>query len=41
MSTIMLKKMRYQELDAEFVRENRRLKRMMRQLKESLNKKVF
>jgi hypothetical protein len=38
---IIRKQLRYEELDAEFVRESRRLKRLMQQLKESFNTKTL
>jgi len=38
---IILKQLRYEELDAEFLRENRRLNRLVRQVKRGLNKKIF
>ena len=40
-NTIILKQLRYEELDAEFNRQNRRLARMVRQLKRGLNKKIL
>ncbi len=40
-NTIILKQLRYEELDAEFIRQNRRLARMVRQLKKGLTKKII
>ena len=40
-NTIVLKQLRYEELDAEFTRQNRRLARMVRQLKKGLHKKIL
>jgi hypothetical protein len=37
---IIRKQLRYEELDAEFFREHRRLNRLVRQLKKSMIKKL-